>query len=85
MRISLKQLLIVTSVAALLGTGLQGCNSTKPKINSTVAKSDTTRSIAPFFIKATNKVKTPDNDGFIQRWMLLEPINKPNRGNTVYG
>lgn len=24
------------------------------------------------------------NDGFIRRWMLLEPISKPNRSNTVF-
>jgi hypothetical protein len=29
-------------------------------------------------------MKTPDADGFIQRWLLLEPINKPNRSNTVF-
>lgn len=83
MCINLKQLLLTTGVAILLGTGLQGCNSTKPNANNT-AKNDTTRSIAPFFVKASNKPKTPDSDGFIQRWMLLEPINKPNRGNTVF-
>ena len=27
---------------------------------------------------------TTDNEGFIRRWMLLEPISKPNRGNTVF-
>ncbi len=26
----------------------------------------------------------PDNEGFIRRWLLLEPIDKPNRGNTVF-
>jgi hypothetical protein len=26
----------------------------------------------------------PDNDGFIRRWLLLEPIDKPNPGNTVF-
>ncbi len=26
----------------------------------------------------------PDQDGFIRRWMLLEPIDKPNSGNTVF-
>jgi hypothetical protein len=26
----------------------------------------------------------PDDDGFIRRWLLLEPINKPNSGNTVF-
>ncbi len=26
----------------------------------------------------------PDDNGFIRRWMLLEPIDKPNSGNTVF-
>ena len=27
---------------------------------------------------------TPDRDGFIRRWLLLEPIDKPNPTNTVF-
>lgn len=27
---------------------------------------------------------SPDSEGFIQRWLLLEPIDKPNRSNTVF-
>ena len=34
---------------------------------------------------AANALATqPDHDGFIRRWMLLEPIDKPNNGNTVF-
>ena len=47
-------------------------------------KLDAPRTIEPYFNKATNKTMTPDSDGFIQRWLLLEPINKPNRTNTVF-
>jgi hypothetical protein len=46
--------------------------------------SDTARSIAPYFTQATSSLKAPDSDGFLQRWLLLEPINKPNRSNTVF-
>lgn len=42
------------------------------------------RTIAPYFARATSVPKAPDADGFLQRWLLLEPINKPNRGNTVF-
>ena len=42
------------------------------------------RTIAPFFTPATAAPKTPDADGFLQRWLLLEPISKPNRTNTVF-
>ena len=40
--------------------------------------------LAPYFTAATSSPKSPDQDGFLQRWLLLEPINKPNRGNTVF-
>jgi hypothetical protein len=42
------------------------------------------RSLAPYFTPATSVPKTPDADGFLQRWLLLEPINKPNRSNTAF-
>lgn len=42
------------------------------------------RSIAPYFTPAASTSKAMDKDGFIQRWLLLEPINKPNRTNTVF-
>jgi hypothetical protein len=45
---------------------------------------DTTRSLAPYFTPATSSPKAPDAEGFLQRWLLLEPINKPNRTNTVF-
>ncbi len=38
----------------------------------------------PYFTPATRNPITPDNDGFIRRWLLLEPINKPNRTNAVF-
>ncbi|MBN1926796.1 MAG: hypothetical protein JW798_13270 [Prolixibacteraceae bacterium] len=47
-------------------------------------KGDTVRSIADYFIPATTKKMTPDAEGFIRRWLLLEPISKPNRSNTVF-
>lgn len=37
-----------------------------------------------YFTPATAAAMTPDKDGFIRRWMLLEPIDKPNRSNTVF-
>ena len=40
--------------------------------------------LAPYFTPATASPKAPDTDGFLQRWLLLEPIDKPNRSNTVF-
>ena len=45
---------------------------------------DHPRTLAPYFTPATSSPKSPDKDGFLQRWLLLEPINKPNRSNTVF-
>ena len=42
------------------------------------------RTLAPYFTAATSQPKAPDADGFLQRWMLLDPIVKPNRTNTVF-
>ena len=37
-----------------------------------------------YFTPATATPAQPDNNGFIRRWLLLEPIDKPNPGNTVF-
>jgi len=40
--------------------------------------------LAPYFTPVASSPGAPDTNGFLQRWLLLEPINKPNRGNTVF-
>ena len=37
-----------------------------------------------YFSPVTTASAMPDSEGFIRRWMLLEPIDKPNSGNTVF-
>ena len=37
-----------------------------------------------YFSAITTPSAQPDEEGFIRRWMLLEPIDKPNSGNTVF-
>ena len=37
-----------------------------------------------YFSPSSKSVAQPDEKGFIRRWMLLEPIDKPNRSNTVF-
>ncbi len=48
------------------------------------ATSDDGRSLAPYFTPAASGVKSPDPDGFLQRWLLLEPIKQPIRTNTLF-
>ena len=40
--------------------------------------------LAPYFSTPVEEAIQPDERGFIRRWLLLEPISKPNRGNTVF-
>lgn len=40
--------------------------------------------LAPYFQPVTQGPTTPDSDGFLRRWLLLEPIDKPNRSNTGF-
>lgn len=40
------------------------------------------RTLLTYFTPAGSQAAAPDADGFIRRWMLLEPIVKPNR--TVF-
>ena len=35
-------------------------------------------------VSSAATVSQPDDEGFIRRWLLLEPIDKPNSGNTVF-
>jgi hypothetical protein len=40
--------------------------------------------LAPYFTPATASPKSPDKDGFLQRWLLLEPIKRSIRSNAVF-
>ena len=42
------------------------------------------RTLTPYFTQATSGSKAPDADGFLQRWMLLEPISNGLRTNTGF-
>jgi hypothetical protein len=42
------------------------------------------RTLTPYFVPAKPGSTAPDADGFIRRWLLLEPIDKPNRTNSVF-
>ena len=84
MNIKQRTLSLAVISVILTGLGLQAQPVTSGRQMDDPTKRDTVRSIAPYFIPATKSKKTPDSEGFIQRWLLLEPINKPNRSNTVF-
>ena len=87
---------IATLPAEFPATGLQdlkigleeGCNlqldwiSFGPKSPENL--SDSSTALEKYMVPATGKTATPDADGFVRRWLLLEPISKPHRSNNVF-
>lgn len=51
---------------------------------SASGKGNSDDGLAPYFSAPESKHTTPNEDGFIGRWLILEPIDKPNRSNTVF-
>lgn len=47
-------------------------------------KKNPDQALAPYFKNVTAAPAKPSADGFIGRWLILEPIEKPNRSNTVF-
>ncbi len=86
MNIKRKTLLLAMSSVIWLGTGLQGSFAASKVVAKSkgAVQSDTARTISGYFTPVTPLKSTPDAKGFIRRWSILEPINKPNRGNTVF-
>jgi hypothetical protein len=62
----------------------QGCSAAPGSTANSPKTSDTARSIAPYFTPATSGNKTTDPDGFLQRWLLLEPIKQSIRTNAIF-
>lgn len=60
------------------------CLSVVMGLQGYAQKGNTASSLSPYFSPATTQVMSPDEDGFIRRWLLLDPIDKPNRSNTVF-
>ncbi len=50
----------------------------------TPIQSDTTRTLSLLFTPATTEKIAPDAKGFIQRWLILEPVKKNISSNRVF-
>ncbi len=45
---------------------------------------DSSTQLDKYLVPVTTPTAAPDAQGFLGRWLLLEPISKPNRSNTVF-
>lgn len=55
----------------------------RPSLPPIPVKGDTTHTLAKHFIPATKIKKIPDPKGFIQRWLVLEPVKKAITRNNI--
>lgn len=60
------------------------CFATLMSVQGYAQNKETASRLATYFSPGTTDIISPDDDGFIRRWLLLEPIDKPNRSNTVF-
>jgi len=69
-------LFLVLAVLMAASTSVAGQKKMK---DAEVAKA-----LEGYFTLATDGSAAPDDEGFIRRWMLLEPISKPNSTNRMF-
>src|SRR5688572_23373025 len=55
----------------------------RPVLPPIPIKGDTTHTLSKHFTLASNVQKAPDANGFIQRWLVLEPIKKDIGRNNI--
>ena len=63
---------------------LAACIAAMMGLHGYAQKNEASPRLSDYFSPATTNTMSPDSEGFIQRWLLLVPIDKPNRSNTVF-
>ena len=63
---------------------LAACIAAMMGLHGYAQKNEASPRLSDYFSPATTNTMSPDSEGFIQRWLLLEPIDESNRSNTVF-
>ena len=56
----------------------------RPSLPPIPIKGDTTHTLSRYFTPASAAKKAPDAKGFIQRWLVLEPVKKDIARNNIF-
>jgi len=56
----------------------------RPSLPPIPIKGDTTHTLSRYFTPASAAKKAPDAKGFIQRWLVLEPVKKDIARNSIF-
>ena len=79
-----KKALLALTAASLLGVSAYADPGDGKGDKDDLTKENVQPTLADFFSPVSKNVAKTDAKGFIRRWLLLEPIDKPNRSNTVF-
>jgi hypothetical protein len=66
-----------------IGFGQAPGQRPRPVLPPIPVKGDTTHTLNKHFIVASNAKKNPDANGFIQRWLVLQPVRKEIPRNNI--
>jgi hypothetical protein len=55
-----------------------------PSLPNIPVKGDTSHTLTRHFVQSTSGKKTPNENGFIQRWLVLEPVKKEIARNSIF-
>ena len=76
--------LTVIQLVATNALGQPPGQGQRPSLPPIPIKGDTTHTLAKHFTPASNVKKAPDAKGFIQRWLVLEPVKKDITRNNIF-
>lgn len=89
-----KQRYLTPAIAFIVLAGLQICAvkasaqgpgpGQRPSLPPIPVTHDTTHSLSKNFIVSSGTKKAPDAKGFIQRWLVLEPVRKNIPRNSIF-
>lgn len=74
---------VLSGLLAVTNTALGQGPGQRPSMPPIPPKGDTTHTLTKHFIQASAAKKTPDAKGFIQRWLVLEPVRKNISRNNI--
>ena len=72
------------SFRILLLLALMAVTAVQVQAQKKSSKIDVAEALKGYFKPVTTPSAAPDAEGFIRRWMILEPISKPNSTNRVF-
>ncbi len=75
---------VVLQVCAITALAQAPGQGQRPALTSIPIKGDTTHTLSKHFVPASAVKKTTDAKGFIQRWLVLEPVKKDIARNSIF-